>query len=183
MGVDLPVRYDYDLRGRIAAMVDAAGGEVRYGHNAIGKLTSIVDQLGRQTVVTYDAAGRHVGTSYAHADGTPVDSDPLAGLEVGDDTAIDFGDAVPLARSESADAAATWWTLPGGDRVELLRDADGLAERITSPGFVRTFQRDNCGRIVRVDDIVNGSTSTTVLRRDARRTGGPPGGRRRGFDV
>ena len=54
------VRYGYDVRGRIAAMTDADGGAVRYEHNAVSQLTSITDQLGRQTIVTYDAAGRHL---------------------------------------------------------------------------------------------------------------------------
>ena len=58
------VRYGYDVRGRIAAMIDAHGGTVRYEHNALNQLTSVTDQLGRQTVVTYDAAGRHLATTY-----------------------------------------------------------------------------------------------------------------------
>ena len=58
------VRYGYDVRGRIAAMIDAHGGAIRYEHNAVNQLTSVTDQLGRQTKVTYDAAGRHLATTY-----------------------------------------------------------------------------------------------------------------------
>ena len=72
----------------------------------------------------------------------------------------------PLARTDSADGSVTRWTLPGGERVELQRDADGMAVHLTSPGFARSFERDACGRIISVNDTRDGATSTTTLRRD-----------------
>ena len=165
-GAAMDVRYAYDARGRIASMSDRHGGVVSYEHDAMGHLTGIVDQLGRRTVVRYDAAGHHVATEFLDADGTPVVPDPLAGTGPRPAPTGEFGGTAPLARSESADGATTSWSLPGGARVELRRDADGLAERLTSPGFERTFTRDACGRVVSVRDVTGGTTSTTSLRRD-----------------
>ena len=165
-GRAVPLRYEYDLRGRIAAMVDSADGAVRYAHNATGQLTSLVDQVGRQTVVRYDAAGRHVGTDYFDRDGASMVPDPLAGVTAPDDTTIDFDAMAPLPRTDSADGSVTRWTLPGGEGVELHRDADGMASRLTSPGFARSFERDACGRVIGVNDTVGDVTSTTTLRRD-----------------
>ena len=164
-GRTVPLRYEYDLRGRIAATIDSDGGTVHYDHDPTGQLTSHIDQLGRRTVVRYDAAGRHVGTDYFDRDGSPMTSDPLDGVAARDDTSIDFG-GTTLPRSDSADGSVTRWTLPSGEHVELQRDADGMVIGLTSPGFSRSFERDACGRIIVVDDTVDGVTSTTRLRRD-----------------
>ena len=69
-----------DVRGRIAAMIDAHGGAIRYEHNAVNKLTAVTDQLGRQTTLTYDAAGRHLATTYVdpRADGLAAPPAALA---------------------------------------------------------------------------------------------------------
>jgi RHS repeat-associated protein len=165
-GRAVALRYEYDLRGRISSLIDGAGGVVEFGHNPLGELTSVVDQLGRRTVVSYDAAGQHIGTEYFDRDGTAMSPDPFA-RPPADDPALDLGDVVTCPRTDSPDGMATWWTLPDGERVELRRDPDGLAAELRSPGFVRTFERDGCGRVVAVTDDSAGLRTTTRLRRDA----------------
>ena len=132
------MRYAYDPRGRIAAMVDGHDGAVRYEHNGLNQLTAITDQLGRRTNVHYDDAGRHVATTWLdpRRDAPSIPTADQFGLHGAD--AVSFGDGVePLAYSVSADGMSATWTLASGDRVELERDADGLAESLTSPGFAR----------------------------------------------
>ena len=168
------VRYGYDVRGRVAAMIDAHGGTVHYEHNALNQLTSVTDQLGRQTVVTYDAAGRHVATTH-HDPRRDEDSEANCEQDLAHNwpwseftDPVAFVDEVsPLATSTSADGMLTTWTLPGDASIELARDADLLPVRLTSPGFVRTWTHDACGRVATVVDERNGVISTTSLRRDA----------------
>ena len=51
--------------------------------------------------------------------------------------------------------------------IELVRDADLLPQRLSPPGFVRTWTHDACGRVTEVVDERGDTTSTTSLRRDA----------------
>ena len=167
------VRYGYDVRGRIAAMIDAHGGAIRYEHNAISQLTVITDQLGRQTKVTYDAAGRHVATTYLdprRGDGAvaiAAAAHDRPGRRSTDPVAFD-DERRRWPRTTSADGTLTAWTLPGDARVELVRDADLLPASTFRPGFVRTWTHDACGRVGDGRRRASGShTSTTSLRRDA----------------
>ena len=115
------VRYGYDVRGRIAAMIDAHGGTVRYEHNALNQLTSVTDQLGRQTIVTYDAAGRHLATTYRDLRAAMA---PRAGASSRfgrprRPVVLVDGAASTLAVTTSADGTVTTWSFPTAHRSSL----------------------------------------------------------------
>ena len=126
------VRYGYDVRGRIAAMIDAHGGTVHYEHNALSQLTSVTDQLGRQTIVTYDAAGRHLATTYRD----PRGDDPTAGVSsrfggaAGDPVVFADGAASALGMTTNAAGTVTNWLLPDGASIELVRDRRPAARAV-----------------------------------------------------
>ena len=145
------------------------GGAVSYDYNAFHQLTSITDQLGRSINATYDRAGRYQGTSYV--DPRP-DRPAVPGLaEIGADVPADVealvaGGTGVVRRSESPDGLVTTWLLASGATVELERDADGFAAVLTSPGFLRRWVRDDCGRILAVTDEIDGAVHVTTLDRD-----------------
>ena len=163
------LRYTYDGRGRVAELLDAAGGALSYDYNAFHQLTAITDQLGRSINATYDRAGRYLGTSYV--DPRP-DRPTVPGLaEIGADVPADVGALVSggtgvVRRTESPDGLVTTWDLASGATVELERDADGFAAVLTSPGFLRRWVRDDCGRILAVTDEIDGAVRVTTLDRD-----------------
>ena len=80
--------------------------------------------------------------------------------------ALAAGGTGVVRRSETPDGLVTTWTLVSGATVELERDADGFAALLTSPGFVRRWVRDDCGRILTVTDEIDGAVHVTTLDRD-----------------
>ena len=70
-------------------------------------------------------------------------------------------------RRRAPTGLVTTWTLPDGNVIELVRDADCFPQRLSSPGFVRTWTHDAAGGSPRSSTTVTASTSTTSLRRDA----------------
>ena len=163
------MRYTYDGRGRVAELLDAGGGAVSYEYNSFHQLTSITDQLGRSINAEYDRAGPVPGTSYV--DPRPERPSVPGLAELGADVPTDVealvaGGTGVVRRSESPDGLVTTWTLVTGATVELERDADGFAALLTSPGFLRRWTRDECGRILTVTDDVDGAVHVTALERD-----------------
>ncbi|MBI4577847.1 MAG: RHS repeat protein [Planctomycetes bacterium] len=121
-GVSL--RYRYDERGDLAAVVDAAGGAVTYERDEARRVVKLTDPAGRATRFSYDAAGRLASVKR-----------PGGSTEV-----IHRDEAGRIA--EVTDARGT---------TRFERDASGRVLRVVRPdGGVGSMSYDAAGRPTRV---------------------------------
>lgn len=134
-----------DRRGRIASVVDAAGGVTTYGYRTTGALASLTDPAGSTTVIENDPYGR-----------VTTLTDPNAGT-----TAREYDAYGQVVRETAADGAITEVSYDKAGRVRTRTDDDGLTRLLYDPpgalgalarsesadGVNRTFTYDGVGRL------------------------------------
>ena len=126
-------RYEYDIRGNLTAVHDAAGGIKRWERDESGALSAYVDPAGRRTDITCSPAGLPMVMVDALGNRTRCDYD-------------DFGRLVSV-------------TQPDGTATAMEYDPEGrLASRLTADGSRESWAYDGEGNCVA---FTNGAGATT----------------------
>jgi RHS repeat-associated protein len=170
--------YEYDIEGRMVAVVDEDAERIETDYDAFGRPTVQTDQLGETTTTTYDAAGRVTAvedreghdTTYTYDDAARPDTTTDARGGVVERT---YTLAGRVASETDATGRTTTYTydtagrqieveLPSGATTTTDYDLDGRVATVTSPeGRVTSFTYDALGRTLSVADPGSGTTTTT----------------------
>lgn len=176
---DLPLRLEYDDKGRIARLVDPAGHLTQYQYNANSNLasvtwpdgnvrqyaygdsrfkdalTSVIDEAGSQIAAwTYDAQGR--ATAVSHPDTTK-------------NVRFSYGSGTTTVTDSNGERTLSFSTI--GDKVRptgssgsqsdgMTWDASGSLLTTTAPGRNAVYSYDETGRPVKA--IVRTSSAVAV---------------------
>ena len=116
------------LRGRLAAVRNAAGHVVRFdAYDAFGNLTRSRDANGVVTESTFDVLGRLRTTTIEGIAGCDTTADPLCGTDL-TSTATYFGGVGPLQTETRADGGVTTYTYDARGRVESIARGPAVAD-------------------------------------------------------
>jgi YD repeat-containing protein len=164
-------RYEHDAMGRLRKATDPMGNIVEYDYSPTG---AVVKMTEREVEVKYDSLDRKAGLGvgvYVTTIGHDPFGRPNRRTLPGSRTARMFYDSegrVRVAVDETGRVTQTEYNaqgrvtrvLRGGQETEFAYTSGGLKKRMTMPGGGMEWDYDALGRVVKIQNLANGATTS-----------------------